>query len=301
MESVSVIIVNWNTGKLLQECLESLDKLPERSLIRLVVIVDNSSTDSSVSQAQETADRAGFTILLQTENLGFAKANNIGIAYVQEHGGADDHILLLNPDTVVHPHAIEHMISVLVSKDTIGIVGPKLLEATGAVQPSVRSFPTLPVFMLLFLKLHRIFSNTATWQKYILADFDHTTQQSVDQVMGAAFLIRNTAMQAIGPLDEGFWIWFEEVDYCKRAKDAGFEILYTPSATVTHHKGTSFNQLVGLKKTKPLLASSLRYAKKHLGVRTYIVLCVLYPLALLIALLASFDHARQREQNSKKL
>lgn len=301
MQPVSVIIVNWNTGKLLKECLESLETLPERSLIRHVVIVDNASSDISIQQAQAGADRAGFTILKQDTNFGFAKANNIGIRYIQEHGGAEDHILLLNPDTQAHPGAITAMLDVLTKNPTAGVVGPKLLETTGAVQPSVRSFPTLSIFILLFLKLHRVFSNTIAWQNYTQTNFDYTKKQPVDQIMGAAFLIRNTVIQTIGLLDEGFWIWFEEVDYCKRTKDAGFEVLYTPSATVTHYKGTSFNQLVGLKKTKPLLDSSLRYTRKHIGIGAYIVLCILYPFALLIALLASFDHARQREQNNKKL
>lgn len=301
MESVSVIIVNWNTGKLLKECLESIEKLPERSAIRHVIIVDNASNDTSLAQAKTVADRAGFIILSQTDNLGFAKANNVGVEYIQEHSGESDRILLLNPDTVVHPHAIQQMLVAIESTPRIGIVGPQMLEVTGEIQPSVRSFPTLPVFILLFLKLHRLFSGTTSWKNYILKDFDYEKEQAVDQVMGAAFLIRNTVLKKIGLLDEGFWIWFEEVDYCKRAKDAGFDILYTPNASVTHYKGTSFNQLVGLRKTKPLLNSSLLYAKKHLGIAEHSILCILYPVALVIALLASFDHRKQQAENKKKL
>lgn len=301
MQSVSIIIVNWNTGKLLQECLASLEKLPERSLIGHVVIIDNASSDTSIAQAQDTADRAGFTMLRQDTNLGFAKANNLGIRYAQEHGGADDHILLLNPDTAVHPNAIEYMEAIFASSPLTGIVGPKLLETTGVVQPSVRAFPTLPIFMLLFLKLHLLFSNTTTWKKYMQPDFDYTKQQAVDQVMGAAFLVRNTLIQRIGLLDEGFWIWFEEVDYCKRAKDAGFKVTYTPTASITHYKGASFNQLVGLKKTKPLLDSSLRYASKHMGIGAYVVLCIIYPIGIGIALLASVAHLAQKEKNEIRL
>lgn len=301
MEQLSVVIVNWNTGKLLAECLEFLERLPEKSIIRHVLIIDNASSDNSLMQAKTVADRAGFTILPQSKNLGFAKANNIGITYIQEHGGSDDHILLLNPDTIVHPHAIENMLAVLCSDTTIGIVGPILLETNGATQPSVRLFPTLPIFVLLFLKLHRIFLNTQIWINYMMASFDYTRQQQVDQVMGAAFLVRNTLIDTIGLLDEGFWIWFEEVDYCKRAQDAGFAVVYTPDASITHYKGTSFNQLIGLKKTQPLLKSSLRYAKKHLGIVAYIVLLILYPFALVIAALASGEHMRQKKENESRL
>ncbi len=301
MEPVSVIIVNWNTGKLLKECLESIENLPERGSIRHIVIVDNASNDTSLAQAKIVADRLGCTFLLQHENIGFAKANNIGIRYIQEHGGLDDHILLLNPDTTVHPNAIENMINVLVSQKNIGVVGPKLLEPTGDTQPSVRSFPTFSIFALLFLKLHRVFSYTTAWKKYTQTNFDYDKQKSVDQVMGAAFLIHTTILQKIGLLDENFWIWFEEVDYCKRVQDAGFEVVYTPDASLTHYKGTSFNQLVGIKKTKPFLDSSLHYAKKHLGIGAYVVLLILYPVAILIAIVASFNHLKQQAENNKKL
>lgn len=301
MESVSIVIVNWNTGKLLGHCLDSLRILPERSGIRHIIIVDNASADSSIEQARKIADMAGCIILEQSENLGFAKANNIGIAYVQQHGGHDDHILLLNPDTIVHMHAIENMVNALEHNIPVGIVGPKLLEKNGDIQPSVRAFPTLRIFFLLFVKLHRLFSATRAWQHYMMTGFTYDQEQQVDQVMGAAFLIRNTLLKKIGTLDESFWIWFEEVDYCKRAQMAGFAVLYTPEASVTHYKGVSFNQLVGLRKTQPLLHSSLIYAKKHSGVGAYAILLILYPFGILIALVASLAHMHQKTTNAQNL
>ncbi len=301
MQQVSIVIVNWNTGKLLRECLASLVALPELGSIRHVVVVDNASSDDSVQQASEERGNKKITILQQQENLGFAKANNIGIAYIQNHGGQDDHILLLNPDIKVYAGAIKNMLDIFGKNPNAGIVGPKLLETNGDVQSSVRSFPTLSIFMLLFLKLHRLFANSEIWKRYIMAGFDYEKEQVVNQVMGAAFLVRNTLLKEVGLLDEAFWIWFEEVDYCKRAHNAGWEVIYTPVSEITHYKGTSFNQLVGIQKTKPLLDSSLIYAKKHLGTLAHIILCLLYPFGLLIALLASFSHVRQREENNYKL
>lgn len=301
MEQVSVVIVNWNTGKLLSQCLASLEKIPERSMIRHVVIVDNASSDTSREQAKPVIDRSGYILLIQHENIGFAAANNIGISYIQDHAGEQDHILLLNPDTIVHPHAIEHMIIALMSDITIGVVGPMLLESDGTIQPSIRRFPSCTVLFLQFLKLHLIFQHTSIWRNYMMSEFDYTRQQTVDQVMGAALLIRNTVLKNSGLLDEGFWVWFEEVDYCKRVQDAGLRVLYTPVAEITHIGAASFHQLVGIRKTKPFLNSALYYIRKHMGIISYVLFLALYPLAIAIALVASIAHVQQKNDNTSRL
>jgi N-acetylglucosaminyl-diphospho-decaprenol L-rhamnosyltransferase len=301
MEQLSIIIVNWNTGTLLAKCISSLIALPEFELIRNIVIVDNASTDTSLQDARSMATREGFTFLPQQQNLGFAKANNIAWEYIQHAGGEHDHILLLNPDTEVLPGALSAMINILQEYPEAGIVGPKLLESKGDIQHSVRQFPSFGVILLLFLKLHLLFSKSSLWKTYTQQDFDYSKIQMVDQVMGAVFLIRNTVVQHIGLFDEAFWIWFEEVDYCKRAKQAGWSTIYTPTATVVHHGGTSFSQKIGIAKTKPLLDSALVYTRKHVGIFAFAILLVCYPVAILIALASSLAHMKQRLNNSSRL
>ncbi len=301
MRQASIIIVNWNTGELLAQCLASIAALPEQSRVRSVVVVDNASVDTSIAQARSIAEKHGYVIILQKHNTGFAKANIAGLSYVQNHGGEQDDILLLNPDTKVQPHTIERMLALFEENNRAGIVGPKLMEQNGEVQPSVRSFPTLPIFLLLFFKLHRMCSRTPLWKRYAQDRFDYEQQASVDQVMGAAFLIRREVIDAIGFLDDAFWIWFEEVDYCKRAKESGWEVVYTPGSSVMHYQGASFHQLVGLKKTKPFLASSLVYAKKHLGAIAYGILLAIYPIAIAIAMFASLAHLVKRHKNKSRL
>lgn len=301
MRHASIIIVNWNTGELLAKCLASIVRLPEAKRIRHVVIVDNASTDTSLAKARAVASEHGYIFLEQSVNKGFAKANAIGLAYIRAHGGEDDDILLLNPDTEVFPHALSNMLDLFNARKDTGIIGPKLLEKTGETQASVRAFPTLGIFILLFLKMHRLLFSLPFWKRYMQIDFDYEKEASVDQVMGAAFLIRNELLKQIGFLDTAFWIWFEEVDYCKRAKDAKWDVLYTPEALVMHYQGASFHQLVGLRKTKPFLASSLVYAKKHLGVFSYTILLALYPAAIFIASLASIAHRAKRRENTKRL
>ncbi|HLC49237.1 MAG TPA: glycosyltransferase family 2 protein [Candidatus Andersenbacteria bacterium] len=297
MQQISIIIVNWNTGGLLIKCLESIVALSEQDLIRHVVIVDNASTDDSVLQTQEIAQEHGYAIIRAKHNLGFAKANNLAWKFIKEHEGNDDHILLLNPDTEVRPGALKSLVEVFEKNKTVGIVGPKLLETTGKVQKSVRTFPTFVVFIILFLKLQRLFPGLSIWERYMMTNFDYLKEQQVDQVMGAAFLIRNEVLKQIGLLDESFWIWFEEVDFCKRAKQSGWSTLYTPSAVVTHHGGTSFGQVAGFTKTRLFTQSSILYTKKHLGITAYITLLAFYPIGLLIAIIASFEHIKQRKYN----
>lgn len=300
--SVAVIIVNWNTGSRLTETLLSLKQLPENEQTRIsaVVVVDNASMDGSVAQAKHSGYTKAHFIELTT-NEGFARANNIGVEYAHERGMKNDHILLLNPDTIVHEGAIHNMCDVLEHNERAGIVGPKLLKENGAVQRSVRAFPSLLVLIAFFSKLSRFMSWFPFWKSYVQADFDYEKEQSVDQVMGAAFLIRNDVWQSVGTLDESYWIWFEEVDYCKRAKNAGWDVIYTPATTITHFGGVSFDQLIGFSRTMPMMNSAVVYAKKHLGFFSVLVLYVLYPIGLVLTLPAAFAHMVFKRKNKERL
>lgn len=303
MDKIAVIIVNWNTGKLLTECLESLIKLPEKHLISRVIVVDNGSSDASLTDAQEAVgdNKLPISYISLRENVGFAEGNNTAIKDLKTDGPFDDHILLLNPDTEVKPGALKAMADVLERHQNAGIIGPKLLNADGSHQPSVRHFPTLGIFVLQFLKIHRLLPQLAVWRTYLAEDFDYKKETAVDQVMGAAFLIRDRVITDVGVLDPSFWVWFEEVDYCKRAYAAGWEVWYTPEAEVVHHGGVSFNQLVGFKKAWPWISSSLNYAFKHLGFGTGLTLSLLTPVALVLTIPSMIWHLVARKTNSKKL
>lgn len=295
---LSIIIVNWNTGRLLTKCLQSLQQLPEadRSLVSTVFVVDNASSDDSVAQAKKVAGPVPVKWVELRANRGFAAANNVAIKQC-----SNEHILLLNPDTEVKPGALPALHKVLGENPAAGIVGCKLLNTDGTLQPSVRAFPTLATFIFMFKKLPRLFPSARLWQNYLRTDFDYAREQTVDQVMGAAFLIRNEVIQKVGLLDETFFVWFEEVDYCRRAKQAGWGVLYTPHAEIIHHGGASFHQLIGLKKSLPWLKSSLHYTRKHLSFAAYTVLLLFSPLALLLALLAAPTHRQIQAANKARL
>jgi GT2 family glycosyltransferase len=259
------------------------------------MVIDNYSSDDSLARArQQTYSRIRPEFIDLNHNAGFAAANNIGLKRLQEKGTMT-HVLLLNPDACVPTGLFSGLQKIFDERADIGIIGPRLMDAHGRLQPSVRSFPTLGVFVFLFLKLHRVLRKTSVWRRYMRTDFDYEHEQSVDQVMGAAFAIRDRVWQrtderAAGFLDESFWLWFEEVDYCKRAKEKGWHVWYTPNASVTHRGAVSFNQLVGLNKSWPFLNSALVYARKHLGWISYAVLLVLLPVTVTLSLFSSVHH-----------
>lgn len=302
MDKVAIVIVNWNTGSLLAKCLQALQALPEKESIQQVMIVDNASADTSVPEAKVIVDQSvPIEFILSPQNLGFAAGNNKGIQALQQRGVTSAHILLLNPDTAVQPHAITKLCRTLDRQPRAGIVGPKLLNPDGTHQPSVRRFPTFTTFLYILLKLDKLFPRTRLWQKYIAHDFSYSVEQPIDQVMGAAFLIRHNLIKEVGLLDAGFWVWFEEVDYCRRAKTLGWQTYYTPTASVTHYGGASFHQLVGWHKSWPWIRSSLRYARKHLSAIEALLLHLAIPASLVVALVATPLHRKLRALNQARL
>lgn len=290
ISKVVIIIVNWNTGQYLADCIESLANLPEqeRDMIDEVVVVDNASSDKSIIKAKqvvgENINKPRVRFVLSESNEGFAAANNIGIERILQREG-EPHILLLNPDIIVLPGVLFGLIDVINKNEKVGIVGAKLVDGDGKLQRSVRRFPTKIDMVLYMLKLGSLVKE---------ASIDYEVEQKVDQVMGAVFLIRNKLLDAVGNLDESYWLWFEEVDYCKRATNKGWEVWYTPSAQCTHFGGVSFRQLIGFKKTLPWLKSLLTYARKHMSGGFVAGLYVLSGLSLILTIPASFMHLAKR-------
>jgi GT2 family glycosyltransferase len=253
---LSVIIVSWNVRQQLQHCLESIFRLPLTEQPRGVFVVDNASPDGTAAMVRQQFPQV--TLIANTENRGFAAANNQAIARIQSGD-----VLLLNPDTLVHPGAFPRMLQAFTDHPKAGIVGPKLLNTDGSIQPSVRRLPTFAVLFAIALKFTHIWKNFPPLVTYMEENLDPEKEQPVGQVMGAAFLIRRSIINLIGRLDEGYHVWFEEVDYCKRAADAGWETWYVPSATVTHVGGQSFGQLPSVEKQRQWSQSVLWYSHKY--------------------------------------
>lgn len=231
---MSLIIVNWNTRDLLAGCLESL-RFNVSTFERLSIetfVVDNASTDGSVQMVRE---RFPWVQLFENpENAGFARANNQGI-----QASKGQYILLLNSDTVVHPGALETLLTFMDEHPQAGACGPRLLNGDGSLQPSVHPMltPTREFWRLLFLD--RLWP-LATYPQ---DRWDVTTPKPVETIKGACLLLRRTALDQVGLLDESYFMYTEEVDLCYRLARAGWQLWYVPQSVVTHFGGGSSKQI----------------------------------------------------------
>jgi len=233
---LSVIIVSHNTRELLALCLDSLlANLAASAFGYEVIVVDNASRDRTVEMVLKRFPQV--QLLANEENLGFAAANNQG---VKESKG--DYLLLLNPDTLVQGEALQLMLEFLGSHPRVGLVGPKLLYPDGRLQHSAFSFPTLPMIFLDFFPLNHRLINSRLNGRYPKALYEAGEPFPVDHPLGAAMMVRREAVDQVGPLDEGFFIYCEEVDWCMRMKKMGWEIFCLPQAEIVHYVGKSTGQ-----------------------------------------------------------
>lgn len=267
---LSVIVVSWNTRELLRASLHSL----KEELVRLtgsddfaggasseveVFVVDNNSADQSAQMV--AADFPWVKLTANADNRGFAAGNNQALAHATGR-----FVLLLNPDTEIVPGALDTLIKFFESHPRAGVVAPQLLNSDGTIQRSCRSFPTFTGMVFELIGLSKMFSPGskygARFREYKMLDWNHDDERRVDQPEGACLMIKRELLDQIGTLDEGFFMLFEEVDWCFRAIKAGWEIWFTPTAQVVHHYGQSIKQV----KVRMILSSHrglYRFWRKH--------------------------------------
>lgn len=252
---LSIIIVNWNTQELLAQCLRSVAENVRGCGCSDIetFVVDNASTDSSVVLVHEQFP--WVRLIENAENIGFARANNQALKLARGNT-----LLLLNPDTVATAGAIELLWSVLDATPEADIVGAQLLNADGSPQLSCGAFPSLwselPLINRRLKHVHRITPVSVSGK-------DHAVQ-SVDWVSGACLMIKREAYAAIGSLDESFWLYTEEADWCYRARQAGGAVLLVPDARVYHFARASSGQRFVFTMLH-FYQSRVRFANKHYG------------------------------------
>ena len=257
---LSIVIVNWNVRELLRRCLSSLGRGEARlapTFTTEVIVVDSASSDGSVEMVRR--EFPAVRLIASDENLGYSRGNNRGAA---EAGGR--YLLLLNPDTEVVGDALATMARYLDAHPAVGVVGPQLRYPDGTLQSSRRRFPTLATAFCESTLLHQWFPENQVARRYHLADRPADTPQAVDWLVGAALMIRREVWRQVGPLDEGFFMYFEELDWCRRCRAAGWEIHYLPAAQTIHHEGKSSEQIVAAR-TIRFQCSKIRYSRKYYG------------------------------------
>ncbi|MFA6526680.1 MAG: glycosyltransferase family 2 protein [Candidatus Buchananbacteria bacterium] len=254
---VSIVIVSWKVRELLNKCLESINS--SRGDLQLeIFVVDNASNDGTVEMVKH--DFPDVILIANHENAGFAKANNSALKRAR-----GEYVLLLNPDTEIQNDTLIKSLEYMKRHSLCGALGLKMIYPDGRLQPSVRRFPKLRPIILMLLKIPKILPNLKSIENYLAKDFDYGREQTVDQIMGAYMFIPKAVLDKVGHLDERFFIWFEEVDFCRRLKSAGYEVRYFPDISIIHHGGKSFAQQALISNQKMFFMSALKYFLKYAG------------------------------------
>lgn len=245
--SVAIIILTWNGKELTLDCLDSLSRLTYENAA--VYVVDNASTDGTAEAVRERFGDA-VTILRNDSNLGFSRGNNAGMKAALEDG--HDLILLLNNDTVVDPECVSRLVDALERSPASGIVGPKIYYYT---PPDRIWFAGGEVFLWRGVARHTGIRAKDTGQ--------YDSEREVDYITGCALMVRRTVIERIGMLDHSYRAYFEDTDFCMRARRAGFAIRYVPGAVVWHKISRSTGGQVSRRKITLKLGSTLRFFGRY--------------------------------------
>lgn len=283
---ISIIIVSWNVKDLLRcaidSIIESLDLSQKAGHILAIeiIVVDNASTDGSADFIIKHFPQV--KLVANNTNKGFGAANNQGFKIA-----AGDYILCLNPDAKLIGEALRQMHNFMREQPFVGLLGPKLVNQDSSLQRSCRRFPTFWSMGEILLKLHNFLPMSLPIRRYYMWAFDHQTVRRVDQVMGACMMIRRSALNEVGYFDEEFFIFFEEVDLCKRLTDAGHIIFFYPYAVVEHHRSSGFAQRHSLWRQWHFAKSCRHYFWKHHNFVSASLITVLSFFSLWLALLVA--------------
>jgi GT2 family glycosyltransferase len=259
MPSLAIVITSYNTRDLLRDCLRSIERAGTACSINTWV-VDNASRDGSAEMVQ--ADFPHVHLIVSPRNGGYAYANNLALREILGAGSWElgvgdwlvpptantqhptpDYILLLNPDTVVPPYALDGLVGFLEAHPDVGACGPKLLLADGSLDVACRrSFPTPEIAFYRMTGLAQLFPRSPRFGRYNMTYLDPNIQTEVDAVVGACMLVRGSVVREVGLLDEAYFMYGEDLDWAYRIKQYGWRIVYVPSVTVHHYKRASSRQ-----------------------------------------------------------
>ena len=271
---LSVIIVTWNSGEFIRNCLDSI-LFSQGNFNSEVIVVDNCSSDETARIVEQLYPQVN--LIQNRKNLGYAKANNQGI---EEAGG--DYILLLNPDTQVFEDSLSLMHEFMEENPSTGALGPKLLNPDKTVQASCREFPTFSTLIWEFSGLSRLFPKSRIFGRWRMGYFGFDQQRKADQPMASCLLLRRAALEDVGIFDENFAMFFNDVDLCYRIKKGGWKIFFYPEAKVIHHKGASTRKA----KARMIWLSHLafyKFFKKHKTGLTNRLLLFLFAVPLILS------------------
>ena len=248
MADVSVVVVTYNAMPWVERCLASVRGYD-------TVVVDHGSTDGTVELVRE---RFPEVTLVEQENRGLAAGWNTGMRHASGR-----YFLILNADAWVLDRAVERLLAFADAHPDAAVVGPRLLNPDGSLQRSVRGFPTLWRLATEYLFLRKLAPRSQALNAFYAGGFGHDEVREADFLMGACMLVRREAAEDVGPLDEGFFLFSEETDWCYRFREAGWKVVFYPGAEVVHVHGAAH----GGRMFREQVRGHLRFLAKHHGIR----------------------------------
>ncbi|MCX6173168.1 MAG: glycosyltransferase family 2 protein [Ignavibacteriales bacterium] len=265
LPSVDILIVNWNSGTLLSECIRSINNAVQSSFnLNRVVVIDNASNDGSLDNLENI--NLPLTIIRNARNLGFAKACN-----QSAQASEADYLLFLNPDTLLFKNSLSAPIAFMqgIGNEVVGIIGVQLIDEKNNVSRTCSRFPNTFSLIYMSLGLDRLFPKI--FPGHFMTEWNHQESKVVDQVMGAYFFVRRNLFERLNGFDERFFVYFEDLDFSLRAKKIGYKIYYLSMAQV-FHKGGGTSEKIKADRLFYILRSKLLFSKKHFHKFSFLII-----------------------------
>ncbi len=265
---LSISIVNYNNKECLGACLDSIYSHAQDMNFE-VIVVDNNSSDGSIDFIKQAFPLV--SIIENSENLGFVKANNQGI-----RASSGRYILSLNNDTIIKNDTLTGLVRFMQEHPDVGVCGPKVLNRDGTFQRQCRrSFPTISSSLCYFLKLHKLFPRSEYFGRYLMTQLDCDKPGEVDSVSGCCLMVRKEVIEQVGILDESYIMYGDDLDWCYRTKQAGWKVCYVPHVEIVHLGGQSSRRLpckcIMLFYRAMVIFYRKHYARQHNFIVNYIV------------------------------
>lgn len=266
---LAVVIVNWNTCDLLRDCLRSvyasLDELDVE-----VLVVDNASSDGSAAMVEN--EFPGVRLITNHDNRGFAAANNQAMKL-----SSGRYVLLLNPDTIVAPDTLNRMIRYADENPDAAVIGCQVYETEHCIQQTCFRYPDPVNTLLIETGLSRLFSGSRLFGRSWMGDWDRRTEREVDVVSGMFMLVRCEAIEQVGFMDEDYFIYAEEADWCHRFRRAGWRCVFTPAARIIHRDGGGKStEQMSVRMYVQMQKSLLMFQRKNLGRMAWLMSWLIY-------------------------
>ncbi|MEH6525471.1 MAG: glycosyltransferase family 2 protein [Sneathiella sp.] len=269
---VSVIIVNWNVRDMVLDCIRSIIEHTQSEYE--IIVIDNNSSDGSVEAIKNGFDTVH--IIENDSNRGFAAANNQGLK-----ASRGSYVLILNPDTLIEDSAIDKMLQWMQTDHSIGCGGCQVYESKNSIQKTCFSDPTLWNLILIQTGLHRVSKSSRFWGKPEYFWWDRCSEMEVDVVSGMFMLIPRRVLEEVGEMDDTFFVYAEEADWCRRIRAHGYKCVFTPLTHIIHRDGGSKStHQIRPQMYVQLQKSQMIYARKHYGIMGYFQLKLLYLISM---------------------